>query len=154
MTEASEPAVTSNTDQTQSTETGDSSQSLDALFSSFAMERSEHEKRYADLASSPHYARSLENAAAEYLADPEEFKPGDLVTWKAQLKNRRFPSYGRPAVVIETVAERKAEVEETARLTVHEPIELTLGVIDGDGDFMLYHFDRRRFTLWKKSLTE
>jgi hypothetical protein len=154
MTAESATGSTPEPEETAPAVTSEEAQSFDALLSSFASERTAHDKRYADLAASTNYSRSLEKAAAEYLADPEDFNPGDLVTWKTQLKNRRFPAYGRPAVVIETVVGRTVKAEETSRITIEEPIDLTLGIIDGNGDFMLYHYDRRRFTMWKPSMTE
>lgn len=125
---------------------------FDSLFSGFEIERAEHDKRYADLAASPNYARSLSKAAADYMAEPEQFNPGDLVTWKASLRNRRFPAYGRPAVVIEVVPGRTISSDEAKGIP--EPIDLTLGILDGDGDFMVYHYEGRRFTEWKASVAD
>jgi hypothetical protein len=43
--------------------------------------------------------------------------------------------------VIETIAGRTVKAEETNQVTIEEPVDLMPDIIDGDGDFMLYHYD-------------
>jgi hypothetical protein len=43
--------------------------------------------------------------------------------------------------VIQTVAGRTVKAEETNQVMIEEPVDLTPGIIDGDGDFMSHHYD-------------
>jgi hypothetical protein len=52
------------------------------------------------------------------LTTAHRFAPGDLVTWKPGLKNKRHPHYGQPAVVIEVLDTRSS----TARTKPAAPI--------------------------------
>ncbi|MEI6415894.1 MAG: hypothetical protein WCP34_16785 [Pseudomonadota bacterium] len=83
----------------------------------------------------------------------DDFAPGDLVTWKPGLKNHRWPSPGRPAVVLEVLDIPVFDTEEDAGVTYfHEPLDLVLGLFHETGphrgDFLSWHFDSRRFQPW------
>jgi hypothetical protein len=83
-----------------------------------------------------------------------QFAPGDLVTWKAGLKNRRVPRYGEPAVVVSVLDAPVLDSEQESGSTYfRDPLDLVLGVIwdrdPGRGDFVTFHFDGRRFELWR-----
>lgn len=87
------------------------------------------------------------------LNQSHRFKPGDLVTWKPGLMNRRVPLRGQPAVVVSVLAEPILDTEtESGSTYFREPHDLVLGVIwdkePGRGDFVLFHFDSRRFEPW------
>jgi hypothetical protein len=112
-------------------------------------ERAEHYRMYEQLAARPDYLIQLRRAAAQLLGPPEPFKPGDIVTWKTGLKNKRFPGYGMPAVVIETDDGALADEPDSASPRFREPVDLALGIIDGDSDFEVFRYDRRRFTYWE-----
>ena len=75
-----------------------------------------------------------------------QFSPGQLVKWKANLRNRRRPRYDEPAIVL-TVLEKPIcdESDEAASPYFQEPLNLALGMIDKDGDFLVYYYDSRRF---------
>lgn len=75
-----------------------------------------------------------------------DYDVGDIVVWKDGLKNRKLPSYGQPAIVVEFLDECKyAEEEETGSMYFHEPLNVRLGFIGPDGDFVSYLFDARKF---------
>lgn len=81
------------------------------------------------------------------------FVPGDLVTWKPGLRNRRSPQYGQPAVVIEMLEAPVRDREEDAGSTYfREPLDLVLGLIwdrnPGRGELVTFHYDSRRFQPW------
>ncbi|MBK5963008.1 hypothetical protein CCR95_02590 [Thiocystis minor] len=85
------------------------------------------------------------------------FAPGDLVTWKPGLKNKRYPRYGRPALVIETLDTPVHDCENDAGSTYfREPLDLVLGVFIADGplrgELLTWHFDRRRFQPWTEEV--
>jgi hypothetical protein len=88
------------------------------------------------------------------LTRPHRFSPGDLVTWKPGLRNRRIPRYGEPAVVVSVLESPVTDSDQESGSTYfREPLDLVLGVIwDGErgrGDFVTFHFDGRRFEAWE-----
>ena len=80
------------------------------------------------------------------LAERHAFSIGELVRWKPGLRNRPLPECEQLAIVLE-VLERPVENagEPTESPYFREPLDLVLGVIDGDGDLAAFHFDGRRF---------
>lgn len=75
-----------------------------------------------------------------------DYEVGDIVVWKEGLKNRKSPLYGQPAIVMEMLDECEyAEREETGSIYFMEPLNVRLGFIDDDGDFVSYLFDARKF---------
>lgn len=81
------------------------------------------------------------------------FAPGDLVTWKLGLKNRRAPRYGEPAVVVCVLETPLFDGDQESGSTYfREPLNLVLGMIweqgPGRGDFVTFHYDGRRFEPW------
>lgn len=84
------------------------------------------------------------------LVQRQRFTPGQLVEWKPGLKNKRFPRYGQPAVVIEVLETPLLDHEDEAGSTYfREPLDLVLGLLwDGGparGEFVTFHYDGRRF---------
>jgi len=73
--------------------------------------------------------------------------PGMLAVWKPGLKNRRFPRYGEPVVVVALLDEPIVNPgDESGSPYFREPLDLLLGVVRGDDrEFLVYHADRRRF---------
>lgn len=104
---------------------------------------------------------SPEHDLAEMLRDRcqrllkrQAFSPGDLVTWKPGMSNARFPRQGKPAVVIEVLAEPVLDTRVKPGYTYfREPLDIVLGVIVESGprrgDFLYWHFDSRRFQHWQ-----
>ncbi|NCA71995.1 MAG: hypothetical protein EOM91_18330 [Sphingobacteriia bacterium] len=89
------------------------------------------------------------------LSQSHPFKPGDLVTWKPGLMNRRVPLRGQPAVVVSVLDEPVLDNETESGSTYYrEPHDIVLGVIwdqePGRGDFVTFHFDSRRFEPWER----
>ena len=79
--------------------------------------------------------------------------PGQLAVWKPGLKNRRFPRYGEPAVVVALLDAPLAEAgSESGSPYFREPLDVLLGVVRGEERmFMIYHADRRRFQPYEGS---
>ncbi len=80
------------------------------------------------------------------------FAPGDLVTWKAGLANRRYPKPGQLAVVIEVLEQPVLDNEVNSGSTYfREPLDIILGVIWDEehdrGQFVTFHFNSQRFEL-------
>lgn len=72
--------------------------------------------------------------------------PGMLAVWKPGLKNRTLPDYGQPAIVMDVLEEPNFDPSDRSRSPYfREPLDLLLGVLTRDDDFLLLHFDARRF---------
>ncbi len=94
---------------------------------------------------------------AQLFAQAHRFAPGDLVTWKPGLKNRRVPHSGQPAVVLEVLKEPVFDSEkDSGSPYFREPLDVVLGLFVEDGphrgDFLNWHFDSRRFKPWSGKL--
>jgi hypothetical protein len=85
-------------------------------------------------------------AAYDGFFQTHTFQPRQLVKWKSGLKNKMLPKEGQPAIVLEVLEETLDQVErDPGSPYFREPLDIVLGVIDEDGDFMTFHFDKRRF---------
>jgi len=74
------------------------------------------------------------------------FKQGDIVQWKKGLRNKKRPAEGEPAIVVEKLEKPTySREDESGSSYFRERLDLILGLIDREGDLMLYHFDSRRF---------
>lgn len=74
-----------------------------------------------------------------------EFKEGDLVQWKDGLKNRRFPDYNEPAIIMEVLDEPiYNEDEEPASPYYNEPLTIKIGFLVDERDFITYLVNQRR----------
>lgn len=91
------------------------------------------------------YEDSL-RALSQSLTSATSFSVGDLVTWKPLLKNRVRPAYDEPAIVIEVLDKTVRNTEADPSSTYfREPLDIVLGLLDDDGEIVVYHFDSRRF---------
>ncbi len=82
-------------------------------------------------------------------------RPGMLATWKPGLKNRRFPRYGEPVVVVALLETPIINPgDESGSPYFREPLDLLLGMVRGDDrEFLVYHVDCRRFQPYEGSKT-
>lgn len=88
----------------------------------------------------------LQSCALSFTAPMHDFKPGDLVQWKINMKNKRRPEYGTPMIVIEVLKEPIYDAEKDAGSAYFkEPLTVKAGSLDNDGDFLVFHYDGRRF---------
>jgi hypothetical protein len=91
------------------------------------------------------HSERLRSLGAEYNRTVA-FREGDLVKWKPGLKNKKRPQYGEPCIVVEVleipITDEKAPV---ASPYFGEKLDLKLGLLDRDNEFMVFHFDRNRF---------
>ncbi len=67
-----------------------------------------------------------------------EFKPGDLVMWKKEMKETNWPGYGVPSVVLEVVPGRRDAKDDELR-------ELLIGCKIFGGKYSSYWFNANRF---------
>lgn len=79
----------------------------------------------------------------------QPFHKHQLVRWKAGLKNRASPAYNEVAIVREVLAAPEYDTCEQGRCAgtpyFGEPLTLVLAILDGDGDFLEFRYDGRRF---------
>ncbi|HOB61446.1 MAG TPA: hypothetical protein PKI41_04920 [Candidatus Competibacteraceae bacterium] len=83
-------------------------------------------------------------------------RPGMLATWKPGLKNRRFPRYSEPVVVVDLLNTPIVNPDsESGSPYFREPLDLLLGMMRGDDyEFLIYHADRRRFQPYEQDSTD
>ncbi len=76
-----------------------------------------------------------------------DFKPGDLVVWKNTLKNKARPAVNEPAIIMQILDTplRDQNKQDSGTPYFNEPLDLVLGLIDEDGEFAIFHYDKRRF---------
>ncbi len=76
-----------------------------------------------------------------------DLKSGDLVVWKESLKNKIRPALNEPAIVMEILESplRDMNKQDAGSAYFNEPLDLLLGLINEDGDFVIFYYDKRRF---------
>lgn len=81
------------------------------------------------------------------------FTTGDIVVWKDGLKNKNYPEYGQPAIVLERLDTPIVNsVEDAGSTYFNESLDIVLGLISHDEDdaFLVFYYDSRRFKLLKR----
>jgi hypothetical protein len=76
-----------------------------------------------------------------------DFKPGDLVIWKKGLRNKARPALNEPAIVMQILDTplRDQDKQDSGTPYFNEPLDIVLGLIDEEGDFAIFYYDKRRF---------
>lgn len=90
----------------------------------------------------------LKEIAARY-SNKTEFKIGDVVRWKDGLRDRRYPAYGEPAIVMGLHPGEIDDERSTGTPYYGAPIDLSVGVIDRDGEFGIYRAESQRFEIYE-----
>ena len=81
-------------------------------------------------------------AAQAIYAEKNEFSPGQIVTWKDGMTNRKTDG---PFVVVEVInPPLRDQGRETGSAYYRENLDIVLGSFDRDGDFIFYHYDSAR----------
>lgn len=74
-----------------------------------------------------------------------EFAVGDLIKWKSQLKNKKFPDYNEPVIILEIldvpICDTKPEVGSTY---FNEKLDIKVGMFRDD-TLLTFYFDSNRF---------
>lgn len=95
------------------------------------------------------YVSRLQALAGHFCDAGNRFKRGDLVVWKEGLKNKNFPEYGQPAVVIEQLERPIINLSDDSGSSYYrEPLDLILAILSGEGQFVTFYYDSRRFQIW------
>jgi len=79
---------------------------------------------------------------ASLLATVSDFNVGDIAVWKDGLKNKRYPQYGQPAIVLEKLDPPLIDDED---LTLKEVLNIKLGFIAENDEFFSFNYDGNRF---------
>lgn len=78
-----------------------------------------------------------------------QFKAGMIVSWKPGLKNRRWPAYGRPAIVVKALDIPVFDVEEANTPYFREPLDIVIGFFfdsgEHRGEFITFHVNSECF---------
>ena len=78
------------------------------------------------------------------------FKSGDIIKWKKNLKNRVLPEYDEPVIVLEVLENPIYDNgEETASTYFKEPLDMIVGYIADEGELISFYYDSRRFQPFK-----
>ena len=81
-----------------------------------------------------------------------DFKVGDIIQWKEGLKNKMFPEYNEPAIILEILDEPLVDTDDRIGSPYYkEQLDLKLGMIDDDGDLVSFYFDGNRFEFYKEN---
>lgn len=91
-------------------------------------------------------AKRLKELFAEY-SKPQKLEVGQLVQWKAGMRNRKVPEYGVPAIVWEELPPgHMDEGVNSGDIAYREPLTHRIGFIDErDGDLLVFTYDGSRF---------
>ncbi len=90
--------------------------------------------------------RLLKENYSKVLDKQQKFNPGDLVSWKSGLKNRTKPNYSEPAIVIDVLESPIFDsTNNSGSPYFKEPLDIIVGFVDDDGDFLTMYYDSRRF---------
>jgi len=90
----------------------------------------------------------------KHFSDVPSFEVGDIVKWKKGLKNRKYPKEDQLCMVIKVLPEDKAKEGEKDSGSPYfgEPLDLVLALLDDEKkDLLLFHYDKRRFEIYKKA---
>lgn len=105
--------------------------------------------KYEDAASQHDYVELLAEVGAAYIS-PHEFKPGDLVQWREHMRNRAYPHYGRPAIVVGEPKNRRLNVSVFGGTDETTQDDILVGFLDGDLDLVVSLVDSHRFQPWSE----
>lgn len=92
-------------------------------------------------------AKARLKALFERLEDHNSFKVGDVVGWKDGLKNRTQIPYGKPMVVVAIDPHHVNPETDVYAHGYRERLDLGVGIIDGDDEFMIVWIDSERVAL-------
>jgi len=81
--------------------------------------------------------------------DRHVFTAGQVIRWKAGLKNRRWPAYGKPCIVLSVLPESLMDTDEPGSTYYREPLDLVVGLFldsgEHSGEFLAFHCNSERY---------
>lgn len=80
-----------------------------------------------------------------------EFKAGDIIVWKEGMKNKKLPKYKQPCIVLSVLDNPIIDTNKDPGSTYFgEILDIKVGMIGPESEFLTFHYDSRRFTHLKK----
>ena len=78
------------------------------------------------------------------------FQPNDLITWKPNMRYRRFPANNQPCVFVRWLDQPIInEVESNSGAIIClDRVDMEYGILDEDGDFIVYVSNSNRMMPW------
>lgn len=126
-------------------------ESLDSLERTSERQFARMRAAYEKVATRADYLDNLTEAVRLY-QQAQTFSPGDVVSWKRGLRNKSFPHYGRPAVVIRYLTEEERKGITAAMLfgggAEAYLDDIMIGFLDGDEDLSITRVDSHRLDPW------
>lgn len=110
----------------------------------------EERLKYEQAASDPDYLNILEEVGNAYTS-PHTFKAGELVQWRDHMRNRRYPQYGRPAIVLGNPSSTPSpmlSIFPVGSEPTHD--DLLIGFLDGDFDLVVLAVEGARLQPWQE----
>ena len=96
----------------------------------------------------------LKRSYETYISN-ESLSTGDVVSWKPGMRNRTLPNYRQPAIGIEKLQYPIFDESQNAGSQYfHEPLDLRVGFLDDNNQFVIYFYDSRRFEKFRGSLSD
>lgn len=96
----------------------------------------------------------LKRSYETYISN-ESLSTGDVVSWKPGMRNRTLPNYRQPAIVIEKLQYPIFDESQNAGSQYfHEPLDLRVGFLDDNNQFVTYFYDSRRFEKYRGTLSD
>lgn len=91
------------------------------------------------------YITQLKSVCKSFIKK-ESLEVGQIVKWKENLKNRKLPHKNQPAIVIAILDKPVISTDDEAGSPYFlETLDIILGIIVGDGTFLTFYYDSRRF---------
>jgi len=91
------------------------------------------------------YIAQLKSVCKSFIKK-ESLEVGQIVKWKAHLKNRKLPHKNQPAIVIAILDKPVISTDdEPGSPYFLETLDIILGIIVENGTFLTYYYDSRRF---------
>lgn len=98
--------------------------------------------------------QDLKKSYEAYISN-ESLSTGDVISWKPGMRNRTLPNYRQPAIVIEKMQYPIFDESQNAGSQYfHEPLDLRVGFLDDNNQFVTYFYDSRRFEKYRGSLSD
>ena len=92
----------------------------------------------------PRKLEELRQRLRTLLTRESPLKVGDRVYWKPGMKHKKRPNR-EPAIVVEVLEQPLLDEDKPGSQYWHERLDVKIGMVDGDGEFVAYYFDSRRF---------
>ena len=91
------------------------------------------------------YIAQLKSVCKSFIKK-ESLEVGQIVKWKEHLKNRKLPHKNQPAIVIAILDQPVISTDdESGSPYFLETLDIILGIIVGNGTFLTFYYDSRRF---------